>query len=72
MPRERDFVVRVTCRMCDEEFELKVYEEDFNEYAYSPQRRHIQDIFPYLTPAERELLISQVCEMCWNELFDND
>ena len=72
MTEQRDFTVVVKCRMCGEETELKVCEKDFNEYAFSPTRRHIQYIFPYLTPAERELLISSVCEKCWNKLFSDD
>lgn len=72
MTKQRDFIVEVTCRMCNEKIELKVCEEDFNEYAYSPHRRLIQEIFPYLTPAERELLISSVCGKCWSKLFSDD
>ena len=68
MPEQRDFTLIVRCYMCGKEYEIKVYEKDYREYA-SPNRRHIQDIFPYLTPAERELLISQVCETCWNDMF---
>ena len=28
-----------------------------------------QDCFPYLPAAEREFLISGICDKCWNEMF---
>jgi len=30
----------------------------------------IQDAFPYLTDSERELLISHVCENCFDKMFE--
>ena len=65
---DRNYSVVVLCRHCKKTFELKVRFEDYVEYL-TPNRKHIQDIFPYLTPAERELLISNTCEECWNEMF---
>jgi hypothetical protein len=29
----------------------------------------IQDAMPYLSSAERELLISRTCDDCWKELY---
>lgn len=29
----------------------------------------IQNIAPYLSESERELLISQTCDTCWEEMF---
>lgn len=65
---ERNWEIVAYCNMCGKSVTLKVNFDDFEEY-YSPNRRHIQDIFPYLTPAERELLISHTCEECWNKMF---
>jgi hypothetical protein len=31
-----------------------------------------QDCFPYLKPAEREFLISGICDPCWNSMFPPD
>ena len=28
-----------------------------------------QDCFPYLTPEQREFLISGICSTCWDEMF---
>ena len=59
----------VKCHCCGDEFTLEVKEEDFMEYMFSSPRRHIQDIFPYLKPSERELLISNTCDKCFHEMF---
>ena len=33
---------------------------------------YIQDALHYLTPAERELLISQTCDDCWKRMWGED
>lgn len=66
--KERGYPVKVQCRMCGKEHTLYVGLDDWFMYQ-SPNRPHIQDIFPYLTPSERELLISGTCEECWKKLF---
>jgi len=33
---------------------------------------YIQDALDYLTPAERELLISQTCDTCWKRMWGED
>ena len=64
-------IVKVPCRVCDKVYELEVEENDLKEYVQPPhERRLIQEIFPYLTPQERELLISHTCNKCWKEMFD--
>ena len=65
---ERNYEIKVTCRVCKKEYTLRVRFEDYIKFD-SPNRPHIQDIFPYLTSAERELLISQTCDECWQKMF---
>lgn len=72
MTKERNVNLQVKCLMCNTVYTLKVAEEDAYEYYASPNRRYIQDIFHYLTPAERELLISGTCDTCWNKMFSDD
>ena len=70
---ERNYEIKVTCRLCKKEHTLKVRVEDYLTFdlpAYA--RPKIQDIFPYLTPAERELLISHTCQECWDKMFSED
>ena len=69
MNEERNYVIKVTCIHCKKEYALRVRFKDYMIYD-SPNRPHIQDIFPYLTPAERELLISHTCDECWQKMFD--
>ena len=65
--------LEVECYLCKETTELVVREEDYEEYLKPPsQRRYIQDIFPYLKPSERELLISNTCDKCWHYLFSEE
>lgn len=71
MSEERNMEATVRCAMCGREFTLRVRYEDFIAYT-NPNRPHIQDIFPYLTPAERELLISHTCNECWNKMFPDE
>lgn len=66
--KERDLEVQVYCTVCEEEHTLLVNKEDYWMFQ-QPDRPHIQEIFPYLTSSEREMLISGICEKCWNELF---
>lgn len=63
------------CKLCGKVVVLQVNEEDLDEYFNTPrnERRLVQDIFHYLTPEERELLISNTCDDCFKKttsLFD--
>ena len=71
MSEEKMVNLKVQCRMCGMTIIIPVREEDYQKFI-SPDRPHIQDIFPYLTPAERELLISRTCEPCWNKMFPDE
>ena len=62
----RDFPLKVTCRHCDETHTLLVNVTDVTDW-YSG--KYIQDAMPYLSADERELLISQTCGVCWDEMF---
>lgn len=65
---ERNYELKVSCRMCKKTHTLKVRVEDYFIFDM-PNRPHIQDIFPYLSPAERELLLSGTCNECWEKMF---
>lgn len=61
--------LQVRCVVCNQIKTVSVLEEDAIEYLNPTRERHIQDIFPYLKPEQRELLISNICPECWNDLF---
>ena len=58
-----------TCRMCKDQVEMEVYAEDVEAWENGEL---IQDAMPYLTPGEREVLISGTCDSCWDKMFPND
>ena len=64
--------ISVQCVMCHNNITLMVAQEDSDEYKSGPERRHVQQIFPYLTAGERELLISRTCDSCWQTMFGED
>ena len=68
---ERNVVLSVRCNLCNKVYAVYVTEEDYEEFC-SPNRRNIQDIFPYLDAGDRELLISHTCDDCWNKMFAFD
>lgn len=71
MNEEKMVNLKVQCRMCNMVVIIPVKEEDYKKFI-SPNRPHIQDIFPYLTPAERELLLSRTCQACWDKMFPDE
>ena len=58
--------VAVTCRHCQKSHNLLV---TFADLAAWKRGMYIQDAMPYLSADERELLISQTCGACWDEMF---
>lgn len=59
-------ILDVQCRMCGTWHSLTVSESDY--YAWL-DGEYVQNAFPYLSPNERELLISHTCANCWASLF---
>ena len=64
----RDTVVSVVCEVCGEVFDIAV---DFEDFLNWKAGELVQNAFPYLTAGERELLISQTCEDCWDKIYSN-
>ena len=58
--------VRVDCRICSNEFTLQVNQNDLEDWQ---EGKYIQDAMPYLSAGERELMISNICEECFTNLF---
>lgn len=56
----------VTCPFCGKESVVSVFEDDY--YAWL-RNGLVQDVFPYLSADERELLISGICPECWEKTF---
>ena len=48
--------------------ELDVTQEQLDE-LFAPDRRLVQDIFPSLTPAEREFIKTGYTQADWDQMF---
>ncbi len=55
------------CVECKKFYALKVERTDYERF--SNKTEFIQNIFPYLAPPMRELLISGTCPKCWKKMF---
>jgi hypothetical protein len=60
-------ILKIKCFSCLKIYEVKVKQEDYDRWKF--QRVHVQVAMPYLSPAERELLISQTCDNCWKKMM---
>jgi hypothetical protein len=68
-----DAAMRVHCHVCDAEYAIFLKYSDY--FAWKNREGFIQDLIPYLSDAERELLISNTCGYCFDKMFeplDND
>lgn len=60
-------VFYVECVECRQFYALKVERADYDRL--SNRTEFIQDLFPYLAPPMRELLVSGTCPKCWKRMF---
>lgn len=54
------------CVFCDKEWTVEVNDIDVAKYEWGALA---QDAFPYLTPTERECIISGMCPTCQAKIF---
>ena len=57
------------CKYCDYEETISVAQADYRAWHNG---KFIQDAFPYLTAGQRELMLSNTCNDCWNRFFPYD
>lgn len=65
MNRKVDLVVE--CLICNKIYSFNITPTQYRDYMM--KKGYIQHIFPELTPAERELLLSGICLECWESMF---
>lgn len=63
-------VLEVPCKHCGILYTILANHEDVA--AWTMGVGYIQDVLGYLSPAERELLISGTCDNCWKNMFGDD
>lgn len=59
----------VICRECSKRYEFEISREDYYDWKAG---KYVQDAFPYLTDDQRELLVSQTCGPCFDEMFPEE
>lgn len=60
----KDFTI--ICPSCGDKFVISVRVDDIIKYN---EGALIQNAFPYLSAAERELYKSGICGTCWDKMF---
>lgn len=58
------------CKLCKKEYKLMVNTVDLENY--NTGNILIQNAFPYLNDGERELIISGICDTCFNDIMKDD
>ena len=61
--------VVIECSKCKELQRIDVFKEDYEKFKNSSEL--IQNIFPYLSPGEREMFKTQICDSCFKKMFEN-
>jgi hypothetical protein len=65
-PGTNTFDIQTTCRECKS---VKVVNVNADDYKAWLKGGLIQNVMPYLSADERELLISGVCGECFDKMF---
>lgn len=59
----------VKCIECNSVYELELPVDSFCDWYYG--NTLIQNAFPFLPKAKRELMISGICPKCWNKMVND-
>ena len=63
-------VITKQCIICNKIIHIEITEEQYKELKKPrSQRKSIQEILPDHTAGEREILISGICDECYNGMF---
>lgn len=64
------FTIDIPCRICGKRVKIVVEKDDYIRFTRGES--YVQDIFPYLSADDREMLISQTCGECWDKLWQDE
>lgn len=65
----KETIIIAICPCCGRDYEIEVNEEDYWDWQ---DGELVQNAFPYLSAAEREMLISGICPKCWEKTFGGE
>lgn len=57
----------IRCIYCNTMHDVYVKTDDYDKFRHG--EGYVQTLFPYLSAGKRELLISQTCESCFDDMF---
>jgi phage FluMu protein Com len=66
MANEKAYI-KVQCPHCKKEKLIEVNRDGYEKWKSGAL---VQEAFPDLPAAEREMLISGICPECWNKMFN--
>lgn len=58
----------VTCKHCELEYDVPIKQEDYDDWK--EMNGYLQHLTEYLSAGDRELLLSQTCDDCWQHLYN--
>ncbi len=61
-------IIKLRCRICNK---LHFFIITQNEYKRLLNGELIQNVLPHFSASQREMLISGICNMCWDIMFLN-
>jgi hypothetical protein len=68
---DQQTILVIKCKLCDETHKLEVQTSDWIKYRDGVEL--IQNAFHYLSAGERELILSGICDTCFNDIMkDNE
>ena len=62
--------IAVECVFCGQIHTVDVEGADYEKWQFEGMTAH--RAFPYLSPKEREMLISHTCPDCWDRIFKEE
>lgn len=68
LAKQNDLILHKYCKSCAGHFVLFVNRKDYLDWIIG--KGFIQDLMPYLSASERELLISSTCGPCFEKMFE--
>lgn len=63
-------IVKQTCSKCGKVYEFPVFVDDLEKYT--KRQEGIQYALPYISAGYRELILSKICPICWDEIMGTD
>lgn len=64
-----ELILHIECKLCHKLVTVVVKRHDYFDWK---EGKLAQDAFPYLSEGEREVIMSMICEPCFDEMFEEE